>query len=390
MKKLSPISGFLLTIFLLILSTFFWQSCSEKEKDNADIQKDSIISMMQNTQASLQAPGWIAGIKTPVKEYRLSGGMEVLGTDQSMAPNDLIRIGSITKTFTATLVLILCDEGVLHLNDKLDHYYPDFLNADKITIRMLLKHTSGMVTWDEDEEIRTQIFNGTGDWTIDKLIDWASSQPFYFEPGTGFHYSNIGYFLLGKIIEESTGHTVAELMNEKICSPLNLGHTFMALEANPLGETIHGYDASSGTVTDMTGTQQADAINFELAWTAGGMLSTIDDLSIWIRAVANGDLLSDSLHQKQMPVLSPPTQQNPYYSGYGMGISQTDVWLGHTGAVCGYICNMSFYPQGDVSIITFYNKFSVFDESINSSDLNNVASNFLEVARFLCPETLKP
>ncbi|MEN8224002.1 MAG: serine hydrolase domain-containing protein [Bacteroidota bacterium] len=388
MKK-SINQGISFNLVILFLSVIF-TACTEKDNEPVVTDVDVVLTMMNGTQTAIQAPGWMMGIKTPEKGFMLAGGNAILETEEEMVVTDLIRIGSITKTFVASLTLILYDEGILSLNEKLEDYYPDFPNADNVTIRQLLKHTSGIVSWDEDEEIRMQIFNGTSDWTIDKLIDWAAEQPYYFEPGTGFHYSNIGYFLLGKIIEQSTNKTIAELLEEKIIQPLSLNNTFLPVIPHPPGETIHGYDGSSGSVVDMTGTPQADAINFELAWTSGGMLSSVEDLLVWSKALATGELLSDSLHQQQLPILQPPSQHVPYSSGYGMGISQVDVWIGHAGAICGYVCNMNYYVEKDVSIVTFYNKFSAFDIDENTADITAVSNNFMELARYFCPETLQP
>lgn len=373
-------------VILILLIAIAFMGCSSKE--NNDTIKEDLISFMEVTQAKMQSPGWLTAIKTPTLNYELAGGEANVLNHSEIQTTDIIRIGSITKIFTATLALILCDEGSLNLSDKLSNYYPEFPNSNEITIEHLLKHTSGIVTWDENDSIRQEIFNGTGNWTIDKLINWAAQQTLISEPGTEFHYSNIGYFLIGKIIEHKSNSTIEVLIDEKICTRLNLNNTFMADTYDVVGERIHGYDGSTGTIEDMTGTVQAKAINFELAWTAGGMLSTIQDLTVWVRAVSNGILLSDSLHIKQMPVLNPPTEHSPYWSGYGMGISQTDVWLGHTGAVSGYVCNMSYYPEKDVSIITFFNKFSAFDVDENTKDITAVAENFLKTARYLCPETL--
>lgn len=343
---------------------------------------------MNNTQEEMQAPGWIVCISKKTLTHEYAGGVANLENGTAMVSSDLIRIGSISKTFTATLVLILCEEGVLNLNHRLEDYYPGFPNADKITIRHLLEHRSGIPSWDENEEIRMQIYNGIGNWTIDKLIAWAETEFPLSEPGTTFHYSNIGYFLLGKILEQSSGNTIDELLQAKICLPLRMYNTFMPDVPNPVGDIIHGYDQSSGTVLDMTGTSQADAINFELAWTAGGILSSVDDLSIWAGALSTGELLSDSLHLEQMPILSPPSSEVPYWTGYGMGVSQTDVWIGHTGAICGFICYMQHYVEEDVTIITFFNKFSAFEEDENAADLSAAGQNFMKLAKFVCPETL--
>ncbi|PLX12378.1 MAG: hypothetical protein C0598_06130 [Marinilabiliales bacterium] len=200
----------------------------------------------------------------------------------------------------------------------------------------------------------------------------------------------MGYFLLGKIIEENTGSTVIELINDKICIPLKLENTFMSSSAEFPGETIHGYDESSGSIDDITGTQAANAINFELSWTAGGIISTIDDMAVWARALSNGSLISENMHEQQMPVLNPPSETNPYYSGYGMGIKQSDKWIGHNGAISGYVCYMFYYPEKDVSIVTFFNKFSAFNEEINLKDITAVGHNFMGIAKYVCPETLIP
>ena len=104
--------------------------------------------MMEETQNKIGAPGWMLGVKMGNKYYKYAGGLANREGKIPMVDNFQIRIGSISKTFTATLVLILCDEGILNLNDKLSNYYPEYPQSDKITIIQLLKHTSGIITWD--------------------------------------------------------------------------------------------------------------------------------------------------------------------------------------------------------------------------------------------------
>ena len=375
-------------VYVLLLALIFLFACKKSDDPASLSDSETIASIMETTRQQMKAPGWMVDIRRPGTTISLAGGMAIEESGIPMDTEDMVRIGSITKTFTATLVLILCDEGILKLNDRLSDYYPEFPQANEITIKQLLNHTSGIVTWDENDDIRNEIYNGTGNWTIDKLIEWGAQQDLMSDPGKAFHYSNIGYFLLGKICESATGEDVEDLMVNKIFYPAGLFRTFMPLEAHPALETIHDYDESSGTVIDMTGTPQADAINFELAWTAGGIMSTLEDLRSWSRILCKGSLLSDSLHQLQMPVLNPPTSQLPYWSGYGMGISQTDAWMGHTGAICGFICNMQYNPDDDVSIVTFFNKFSAFDITANAADMSAAGQNFVTLARFVCPETL--
>jgi len=375
--------GIAIMIFLFQIS-----ACNKNgDVEIKEMNKD-LISIMDSTRKEIKAPGYWVGIFTPTETIVLADGMANIEGNVNARTNDLLRIGSVTKTFVATLTLIICDEGELHLNDKLNQFYPEFPQSDQISIRQLLMHTSGLTSWDENDSIRDLIYQGESQITIDDLIEWGSKQELLSEPGTHYYYSNIGYLLLGKIIEKSLHISVREAIEEKIAIPLGLENTFMPDIPNPAGETIHGYDESGGVVLDMSETPQADAINFELAWTAGGMISTLNDLHIWSAALANGDLISDSLHEQQLPVMHPPNEHQPYAEGYGMGLSQTDVWLGHNGAICGFICNMGYYPEKETSVITFFNKFSAFDIEQNAKDFIAVNKNYIDVRKLVCPETL--
>jgi len=90
-----------------------------------------------------------------------------------------------------------------------------------------------------------------------------------------------------------------------------------------------------------------------------------------------------------MPVLNPPSSALPYWTGYGMGVSQTDVWIGHAGAISGFICNMNHYPKKNVTVVSFFNKFSAFNIEYNTSDLNLVSKNYLDLLLIARPETLQ-
>ena len=375
----------IIVLILFLIIQFLFIGCKKDDSEDIEVR---MRSLMTETAESIKSPGWIAAICYYDIDHIIAGGKANAETGSSMKVNHPIRIGSITKTFVSTLTLILCDEGTLELSYKLNKYYPDFPKADLICIEHLLNHTSGILTWDEDSLIRNSIYNGTENWTIDKLIEWASDKDLIAEPGTAFHYSNIGYFLLGKIIEKETDRSVADLIIEKICLPLDLRNTFMAQVPHPEVEIIHGYDESGGQVMDITSFPPSDDINFELSWTAGGMFSSFSDLVTWARALATGQLLNNELHLRQLPVLNPPTEALPYWHGYGMGISQTDVWIGHAGAISGFICNMNHYPQKNITVISFFNKFSAFVIEYNESDLVKVGDNYLKLLKMADPQSL--
>ena len=179
-------------------------------------------------------------------------------------------IGSITKPFTALGILILEKEGKLKLNDKLSKYFPNFQSADIITIENLLTHTSGisdyksLPDWKEDSQ---------SDLTIPQtVITKMSTQPLLFLPGSKFRYSNVGYVLLGLIIEEESGQSFANFIQEKILSSLNLKNTGIINNTSDVPCLANGYTSNPRE------TIKAEYINYNQPFSSGNMYSTTYDL----------------------------------------------------------------------------------------------------------------
>jgi D-alanyl-D-alanine carboxypeptidase len=334
------------------------------------------------------APGAIAGVWTPEGDWVVAKGEANIETGEPMNTSDRFRIGSITKTFVATVVLTLVDDGLMSLDDKLSEYYPDFPKADEITVRMLLNHTSGIFSWDEDETVFEEIYEDPGaGWTIEGMIELALEHPFYFEPGAGQHYSNINYFLLGMIIEEVSGQTLQKAIEERIAEPLGLENTFLPDSPDYEGESVHGYDEVDGELVDVNGSEIEEVISFDLAWAAGGMVTTLDDLKVWAKALATGELLSEEMHKEQMTFVDTTPESSPIKTGYGLGVSESDVWVGHSGAVVGHMCNMGYYPEMDATIITYFNKLSTSTLEANEADLQAYVKCFIDMSQTLYPDT---
>ena len=353
--------------------------------------QNKLEAALDSTMANSKAPGAITGVWTPEGTWVVTRGEANVEAGIPMKTTDLMRIGSITKTFTATLILQLVDEGKLNLDDKLEKYVPEFPNSDRITIRQMLTHTSGIPEWAEDDELREEVFSHPGDgWTVEKMIQIVGEQPLLFEPGTDYSYSNVGYFLLGAIIEKVTGNTVESEVEERIAGPLGLGNTFLPGEPEFEGDTVHGYEEVDGKVVDTTGTDATEVVNYDLAYTAGGMVSSLEDLKVWARALATGELLSEKMHQEQMPANLKEAPGSPVKSGYGMGVSQQDVWIGHSGAIAGFMVNMGYYPEKDATIVTFFNKFTAIgDIETNTADIKAYGEYFVELSKIIYPETYK-
>jgi D-alanyl-D-alanine carboxypeptidase len=350
--------------------------------------QDELEAAVDEALSASGAPGAIVGVWTPQGDWVVAKGDANIETGEPMKTTDIFRIGSITKTFMATVVLTMVDDGLLSLDDKLSQYYPDFPKADEITVRMLLNHTSGIFSWDEGENIFDELYEDPGaGWSMGGMIQLAAEHPLYFEPGTGQHYSNTNYYFLGMIIEEVGGQTLEREIEERITAPLGLENTFLPDSPVYEGETIHGYEEVDGELVDVTGSEIEKVISFDLAWAAGGMVTTLDDLKVWAKALATGELLSEAMHEEQMDMVNTTPEGSPIESAYGLGVGLSDVWVGHSGAVVGSMCNMGYYPEQDATIITYFNKLSTSTLEANEADLKDYVTCFITMSKLLYPET---
>jgi D-alanyl-D-alanine carboxypeptidase len=379
------IVSYVFIIITIITLSFTGCSCDTKSL-NKDTQEE-LNAVMEEVLAESGSPGCIVGVYTPDGNWVRAKGKADTEAGVPMKTTDLMRIGSITKSFTSTVVLQLADEGELKLDDKLSKYVPDFPNSDRITVYQLLSHTSGLMTWDEIESVRMGIKDNPGEWTIEKLIKVVGEQPLLSAPGSQYHYSNINYFLLGMIIEGVTNSKLEQQIKQRIIDPLGMKKTSLPDGPTVDGETVHGYYRDMGKLVDSSGTKYAEAINYSLAWSAGGMISTVEDLKVWAKALASGQLLIEAMHKVQMGTSSEMVGNPPVKLTNGMGMVQIDQWVGSNGAVAGYQCNMFYYPEKEATIITFFNKLNPYDLEENTAELTAYMANFKELSKILYPET---
>ena len=374
-------SGMLVALVALALTGTVGRA-SAQDKDMAD----RLDAALNKAMAASGTPGAIVGVWKGDFAWTRAKGLADVAAGIPMKTSYVWRIGSVTKTFTATAVLRLCDKGKLSLDDRLSRFRPDFPKADKITIRQLLQHSSGIFSWDEDDATREAIIKHPDrDWTMEKMIRLAADKPFYFEPGSAFHYSNVGYFLLAPIIEKAAGEGVPQVIREEITEPLNLRHTYMPDGPRYKDEVIHGYMNGGDTLIDTTGLRFADVINYDLANTPGGMVSTLADLKVWVKALATGRLLSARMHEEQFRTIPNPGAKG---AGYGLGVATYRGWIGHSGGVAGSMCNVYTNPKEDTVIIQYFNKLDPVHEKQNAEDLKVLGSLLTEMMQITCPGSL--
>lgn len=323
-----------------------------------------------------EAPGVILTVRRGGGAGTVSAGLADLAAHRAMPPTTPYRLGSITKTYTATVVLQLVDEGTIGLYQPLADFLPDFPRAEEITVHQLLHHTSGagdLAVWiyfhpNRDEMIRL----ATREWTRDELLARMAELEFDFPPGTDWSYSNSNYILAGAMIEEATGNTLAEELRARIFEPLDLTHTWLEAWEEPHGQlAATGYLGPlplwphSEMFGDLGPTTILDRGNME--WGAGGIVSTGAEATRFLDALLGGELLSNgSLAAMrgwiETPSLGAPVPETPadIESAYGLGLARSlrDGYrmIGHGGLYNGHTAGLWHVPECDATFAYYVNR----------------------------------
>lgn len=258
--------------------------------------------------------------------------------------NSKFEIGSITKQFTAACILSLSEQGKLSLDDKLSKYFPNFPKGDSVTIHMLLTHTSGIKGYTEVPEF----------WKVatiplekDSIVALIAKQPYEFSPGSNWNYSNSGYFLLGYIIEKVSGNKYSEYVLKNVIKKAGLENTFVNRWDSILANRAKGYEK------DTTGWHNAMYISMEAPYSAGAIISSVEDLYKWNNALFSNKIISAaSLTKMTTPFMN--------HYGYGLGIDtfQHHLRIGHSGGIPGFISYLGRFPKDSIVVVVLSNNSS--------------------------------
>lgn len=299
-------------------------------------------------------------------EWVGSAGVAELGGAAKPPVNGHVRIGSNTKTFTATLVLQLVAEGKVELDTPAVDYLPEFDLDRRISVRMLLQHTSGVFNFTgefyEDGTVLAGIPSTISgqEWVDNRfrtyppqeLVRLALSKPARFEPGTGWSYSNTNYVLARLLVEKVTGRSCAEVARERILDPLGLSDTVVPYTSPEIPEPhAHAYYRYEEAGVRKT----VDITRHNPSWiSAGGdMISTTRDLHTFISALAGGKLLPAAL----LAEMRTPHPDN----GFGLGLRVQDAGpdggtlLFHNGGAAGHAALMYSTPDGSKTLTAALN-----------------------------------
>ena len=296
-------------------------------------------------------PGIAAGVwQDGVGSFEMAVGVADRASGRPLTLGDRFRIGSITKTLTATLVLQLVERGRLGLGDRLSEYVPGVPLGGRITIRELLDMTSGIHNYITRRFVANQMYRRPHrTWRPAELVGRAVALKRDFPPGRGWHYSNSNYILLGKVIRHVTDKPLATLYKRRIFEPLGMNETSFDPRTPPRGPLARGYIRRAGQVLDITDW------SLSYGWTAGAATSTLADLRRWAPALATGQgVLSARMQRKRLaPLEHGVTKRN----AYGLGITLLDtefpdlgVFFAHSGEVPGYDSVVAHSPSSGITV----------------------------------------
>jgi len=281
--------------------------------------------------------------------FRNARGRADIELGVPLTPEQSFRIASVTKTFTAALVLQLAETGALSLDDPLARFLPDFPNGGQITIRQLLNHSAGI----SDRPAAPPPGGPGRDRDMNALVAEIALRPPSFPPGTAQAYSNAGYILLGAVIERVTGKPWDAAMRERLFGPLGLRHTDFDRTIFLVPGRVSGYE-TDGTTHAVT---NARFMNMTGPASAGALISTVDDLRSWMRALAGGRVIGrESLRQMMTPAtFAGSTPRHPYGFGLYVWRVRGETMIGHTGQINGFASILAYLPARDITIVALAN-----------------------------------
>ncbi len=360
-----------------------WNKIQRKPQALNTMHSDLLLDNLMVTGITLGMPGISVAIGTGDSIiWTGTAGYSDLLKRIPVKENDRFCVGSISKTFTARVILQLVEEGKLDLDKKPTDYLDakivhEIANTDKATLRQLLNHQSGIPTWEFQSD---WIRKGRGDqmelshvWGKTETLEYATNDLLDapFSPGEQYSYSNTNYTILGLVIEAVTGNDAAEEIRSRLLEPLDLNDTFLeSFEEIPDGYVSHYHYAtphfirSAGIHGEFTEIRpyviESTAANLSPEWTAGGIVSSASDLVRWAQSIRDGELLGEEM-QNETFTYYPPATLPRGNTKYMQGISMVGDFIqghsayGHSGATLGFTAFMYWIEDTDIIVVMLTN-----------------------------------
>jgi CubicO group peptidase (beta-lactamase class C family) len=325
--------------------------------DATEPEGEQALQSMIETWAHQNDPiGVVAGALFPDGSQWLGAtGLADVEQGIPVAATDRFEVGSITKTFMAALTMRLVEEDMVQLDETVSTYLPEFPAGEEMTIRNLLGHRAGVYDASADFFDRADgPLDTSRVYMPEELLAAAAAGTPTFAPGSDWEYSNGGYWVLGAVLEAATGTAAGSLLDSHVIHPLGLENTLFFDSSLPEVEVVNAYEDLDGDLeTDAMGTKLLPGL-FTPPWTAGGMTSTVGDLTTFLDGLFAGELIDE---ESLAEMIALPDGDN----SYALGIFQLGSLWGHDGRIWGYLSALFHDVDTGVTVAVLVNRSSAPD-----------------------------
>lgn len=312
--------------------------------------RDATDDEVQAYMAEARVPGMTFAVIKDGKVVREGAyGFADLENDAKVKPNSVFELGSVTKQFTAALIMKLKEQGKLSLADPLSKYLPDVQDAWKhLTIAQLLNHTSGI----PDYLSPLYGFSMRRDYKPSEVIALLDKKPLDYTPGDSWMYTNTGFFLLGMIIEKLTGKEYKDVLEEEIFKPLEMTDTDYFKPYKVYKNRAFGYTATAKEF------RVPEVLRPSAAYSAGAIVSTAPDMAKWVIALTSGKVVSpESLKEMWTPAALNGGRTYPYGAGWFIDEVSGHRFIHHGGNTYGCSAEVSLFPDDHVAVVILGNVY---------------------------------
>lgn len=336
------------------------------------IDSNRLRATVADTARDQLVPGVVVLLRTPQGDFTSLYGVNRYRGSTPTSADQHFRVGSVTKTWTSTVILQQVQEGLLQLSDPIGKYIAGVPKGEQITIEQLLLMRSGLFNYST-----TVAFNQALDdaparvWQPEEMLALAFAHEQSFDPGTSYEYSNTNTILLGLVAQQvEHGKPLADIMRDRLFRPLGLRHTRLPTieDASLPTPFTYGYQYGSNVQTlhplpaDLQAAARAGTLapidhtnsNISWGWSAGSGISTANDLLIFVRALVGGGLLNPQMQAARLASVRDIVPPNPEL-GYGWNLARFGALYGHTGEIPGYGTFMGHDPANKVTLIVWAN-----------------------------------
>jgi CubicO group peptidase (beta-lactamase class C family) len=332
-------------------------SAAAEATEEISIPAARIDERMNTLVERIPLAGLALGIHFNGEVYERGYGLANTESGTPVTETTVFKIASLTKSFTAAAILRLAEEGKLSLDDPLTRFLPQIpVYAQGILVRQLLNHTSGLPEWsvDEAQEALPEGFSTA------QAVDYYfhTTAQLEFEPGESWSYTNVGYFMLGAIIEHVSGMPYDGYLRETFFEPLGLHSTH---DCSSRSDAL-----PAGYHSRQTGLEMARSSDLRFLGAAGALCSTTGDLLRWLHALRNGTAVGPESWEQMITRDRLPGGEALEY-GFGFVVQQADqgLLIMHEGATAGFNSYFAYYPDHDLSLVLLTNTDG-FDPDLQS------------------------